>query len=168
MYGDIDRFKVFNDLYGIEAGDLLLSCAGQKIAEVVPDNALAAHLRGDHFIACLPQDIFDVEKLTADINEWLDAYPVDFSFFARLGIYEIVEPGLDVVLMSDRALIALHEAKKDAQKQYAFYHDGLRERLLKEQEMAGEMELALKERQFVPFSSRSIATLHGCWQGLRF
>lgn len=35
VYGDLDRFKVFNDLYGAEAGDRLLASVGSMIVDIL-------------------------------------------------------------------------------------------------------------------------------------
>ncbi len=151
-YGDIDRFKVFNDLHGTEEGDRLLASIGAMLARALPENSAAAHLRADHFIACIPQDRFDADRFLSELDAWFAAYPANFTFFVRLGLYVIEDPGLDVVLMSDRALIALREAKTSTgRSRWVRYHEGLRDSLFKEQEMVGEMDAALEEGRFVAF-----------------
>ena len=152
VYGDLDRFKVFNDLYGAEAGDRLLASVGSMIVDILPQGSAAARLRADHFISCVPADAFDADRFLAALNQWFCAYPVDFTFFVRLGIYVIDDPSLDAVRMSDRALIALREAKKSVgASACVYYNDQLRDLLLKEQEMAGEMAPALERGEFVAF-----------------
>lgn len=152
VYGDLDRFKVFNDLYGAKAGDDLLAAVGRMIADRLPEHAVSARLRADHFVCCMPKESFDPVLFLAELDVWLAAYPVDFAFFVRLGIYAIDDPALDVARMCDRALLALHEAKKGAgASSCARYDDSLRDTLLKEQEMVGDMANALEQGQFGPF-----------------
>lgn len=152
VYGDLDRFKVFNDLYGIEAGDELLVSVAALISEILPSDSAAARLRADHFVACVPRETFDPERFLDKLDRWFASYPVDFRFFVRLGIYRIDDSNMDVTLMSDRALIALREAKKSTGvNSYVFYDSRLRETLIKEQEVAGDMSVALEQGQFVPF-----------------
>ena len=52
VYGDIDRFKVYNDLFGAPAGDRLLADIGAMIRDLMPAGAAAARLRADHFVCC--------------------------------------------------------------------------------------------------------------------
>ncbi len=152
VYGDIDRFKVFNDLYGTEAGDQLLASVGSMISRSLPPRAVAAHLRADHFIACMPLESFDAPTFLRALDAWFDAYSIDFAFFVRLGVYIIKNPSLDVVLMSDRALLSLRAAKDGhAGSRFAYYHEGMRDSVLREQELAGEMAVAIEQGQIVPF-----------------
>ena len=152
VYGDIDRFKVYNDLFGTAMGDRLLSDIGGMIRDVMPSGAVAARLRADHFVCCCPSSSFDPDALLARFDEWFSSYRDDFTFFVRLGLYAVDDPSLDVSLMCDRALLALRSAKSGyVGSKYVLYDEGLRSSVLKEQELAGEMIVALEKGQFVPF-----------------
>ncbi|WP_143412180.1 EAL domain-containing protein [Arabiibacter massiliensis] len=149
LYGDIDRFKVFNDRFGAEAGDRLLAAVASQIASLLPEHAVAARLRADHFAACLPSSQCDPERTLRQLDAWFGTYPADFAFFIRLGVYEVDDPGLDVSLMTDRALLALRAAKTGAKdSKCARFDESLRDSVVKEQEMAGEMADALASGQF--------------------
>lgn len=166
VYGDIDRFKVFNDLFGTEQGDRLLAAIGSLLAGILPQGSVAARLRADHFVVCIPERLFNLERIMAKLDAWFAAYPSAFTFFYRLGICVIDDPHLDVALMADRALIALRVAKNaTGTRKYTFYDDSLRSSLLKEQEMVGEMETAMREKQFQlyfqPQYRYSTRTLYG-------
>ena len=59
VYGDIDRFKVFNDRFGTDAGDRLLAGVGAMMERMLPAPSVAARVRADHFARssrphCLP------------------------------------------------------------------------------------------------------------------
>lgn len=152
VYGDIDRFKAYNDLFGTSAGDALLADIGEMIRRSLPANAAAARLRADHFVGCFPRSLVDPDRMLASFNEWFRAYRQDFTFFVRMGVYPIDDPELDVGLMCDRALLALRAAKGGtAGSRYVLYDETLRVSLLKEQQLAGEMTAALDQGQFVPF-----------------
>lgn len=147
LYGDIDRFKVFNDRYGTEEGDRLLRSIGSSIRQALPAKSVASHLRGDHFVCCLPEHAGNPEHVLGMLDSWLSAYPLDFAFFVRIGMYRVDDPSLDVSLMTDRALLALRSAKSGSER-YAMYDDSLRESVVQEQELAGQMADALKAGQF--------------------
>lgn len=152
IYGDIDRFKVFNDQYGTEEGDHLLAAAGAAVKSMLSEHAVVARLRADHFVACAPRDEFDVEKFLAHIDSWFASYEVKFTFFVRIGLYVVEDPSLDIALMSDRALLALREAKNGREKsRYVYYDNSLRDSLLREQVLVGEMSTALRQNQFEIF-----------------
>ncbi|MEG2932685.1 MAG: EAL domain-containing protein [Gordonibacter sp.] len=152
VYGDIDRFKVYNDRFGTAAGDQLLAAVGAVIRKALPEHAVAARLRADHFVSCLPRSAFDPDRILALFDDWFTSYRQDFTFFVRLGIFAIDDPELDVSLMCDRALLALRSAKSSADSsKYAFYDKTLRDSVIKEQELAGEMATALDQGQFPLF-----------------
>lgn len=149
VYGDIDRFKVFNDRFGTEAGDRLLAGVGAMMERMLPAPSVAARVRADHFVCCVPRDLYDPDRALAVLDGWLKAYPVDFAFFVRLGLYGIDDPTLDVSLMTDRALLALRAAKTGAHaSKFVWYDESMRDRVLKEQELVGEMATALETGQF--------------------
>lgn len=152
VYGDIDRFKVYNDLFGAPAGDRLLADIGAMIRDLMPAGAAAARLRADHFVCCFSRSSFDPDRMLAALDAWFASYREDFTFFVRLGIFPIDDPSLDVNLMCDRALLALRSAKSGyVGSKYVFYDEKLRSSVLKEQELAGEMIAALEGGQFVPY-----------------
>ncbi len=152
VYGDIDRFKVYNDLFGAPAGDRLLADIGAMIRNLMPAGAAAARLRADHFVCCCSRSSFDPDRMLAALDAWFASYREDFTFFVRLGIFPIDDPSLDVNLMCDRALLALRSAKSGyVGSKYVFYDEKLRSSVLKEQELAGEMIAALEGGQFVPY-----------------
>ncbi len=152
VYGDIDRFKVYNDLFGTPAGDRLLADIGAMIRDLMPAGAAAARLRADHFVCCCSRSSFDPDRMLAALDAWFASYREDFTFFVRLGIFPIDDPSLDVNLMCDRALLALRSAKSGyVGSKYVFYDEKLRSSVLKEQELAGEMIAALEGGQFVPY-----------------
>ena len=152
VYGDIDRFKVYNDLFGAPAGDRLLADIGTMIRDLMPAGAAAARLRADHFVCCCSRSSFDPDRMLAALDAWFASYREDFTFFVRLGIFPIDDPSLDVNLMCDRALLALRSAKSGyVGSKYVFYDEKLRSSVLKEQELAGEMIAALEGGQFVPY-----------------
>ena len=152
VYGDIDRFKVYNDLFGAPAGDRLLADIGAMIRDLMPAGAAAARLRADHFVCCCSRSSFDPDRMLAALDAWFASYREDFTFFVRLGIFPIDDPSLDVNLMCDRALLALRSAKSGyVGSKYVFYDEKLRSSVLTEQELAGEMIAALEGGQFVPY-----------------
>lgn len=152
VYGDIDRFKVYNDQFGTAEGDRLLGAIGAKIQAMLPEGAIAARLRADHYVGCIPSSSFNPDGMLAAFDEWFAAQCKDFTFFVRFGIYSIYDPQLDINLMCDRALLALRSAKNGrVGSKYTLYDETLRDSVLREQELAGEMSSALEDGQFVPY-----------------
>ncbi len=57
VYGDIDHFRPYNQLYGHSAGDRVLGQVAELMVETLPlRGAFVAHLGGDDFIAVCPPE----------------------------------------------------------------------------------------------------------------
>ena len=149
---DIDRFKVYNDIYGIKAGDRLLAAVGQLYRQMYRQLAVKpsveGHLQADHFISCIPKGNIDIEKYITEAADYLRGIQPDFDFVPRIGIYEIVDRNLDVMLMCDRALLALRSIKGSYTDRIAFYNESMRRSIIEQQDMIREFETAIKEEQF--------------------
>lgn len=164
LYGDIDRFKVFNDRFGTEEGDRLLAFVGASIERALPAESVASHLRGDHFVCCMPERACKPDHVLALLDSWFGSYPIDFAFFVRLGVYRVDDPSLDVSLMTDRALLALRAAKEGSDR-IASYDDSLRASVVQEQELAGQMADAIEAGQFELYFQPQYRYGSGCLAG---
>jgi diguanylate cyclase (GGDEF)-like protein len=54
LFTDVDKFKVFNDTYGHQAGDAVLIEVARKVMECCRKNDIAARYGGEEFVAILP------------------------------------------------------------------------------------------------------------------
>lgn len=146
VHWDIDRFKAYNDLFGIAEGDRLLREIGKRFADY-PD-LISGHLQADHFVYCISEERFHAERIVEVVVTGLSEYNPDFEFMPRFGIYRIEDHTMDVSLMCDRALLALLSLKGSYTERLAYYNEGMREHLLEEQQMLREIHVALSSRQF--------------------
>lgn len=145
---DLDRFKVYNDLFGSAEGDRLLADIGAMFRGLPGEYAVHARLQADHFASCIPCEPQRIEEHIGRIREWLKNRGKAFNFVPRFGIYEVEDGVLDPTLMIDRAMLALRSIK-GSPSSAAFYNESMRERLLSEQELLGSLENALRGDEFV-------------------
>ena len=54
LFFDLDRFKMINDSLGHAAGDQVLIQVAARIADMIPQGAMAARMGGDEFVVFLP------------------------------------------------------------------------------------------------------------------
>ena len=155
---DLQNFKVINDLYGVLAGDRLLTYIGSGMKRRVEEFArrigfskelaVYGYMGADAFIACLPAEFANPEKIVSLVTADLEAYDIDIELVPYFGFYEIDEPSLDVEVMCDRALLAIRSVKGSYTSRYAYYTSEMRAALLAEQDISNEMEPALADGQF--------------------
>lgn len=151
MRGDLDRFKLFNDTFGVSEGDRLLRMLGDLCRVHEREMLAYGYLGNDHFVICVEKGTLEPENVIAEVTGMLTKNFPNFDFVIRLGIYEIEDPSMDATLMCDRAFLALRSVKGAYAKRYAYYDESMRYNLLEEQEITADMKKALEEGQFVPY-----------------
>lgn len=146
---DIGNFKMVNDVFGTECGDRVLiriaralhqMCKPDQIYGRIGNDGFALLMKksdyGEEYFQNVPQSKVYVEK---DIE-----YPIRLY----LGVYEIVQKDLPVSGMCDRAKMAIATIKGNYQKRLAYYDEKLRQSVLNEQEIMGELDDAIASGQF--------------------
>ena len=149
---DITRFKIFNDLFGIDAGNRLLRAVAQELdIRCNATSSAYARLTGDHFVLCLAQDSITPDELEKQIQDWLHYYSPDYELQECIGIYPITDREMDISLMCDRALLAQESVKDVYPPRVGIYDEGLRDRVLEEQWITASMRAALANHEFLPY-----------------
>ncbi len=148
LYFDIHCFKVINDLFHIETGNLILKTAGTYFKTVTEGIGIAGHMEADHFVICMPENMIDIDILLEGIDSAIFSLGIKNNILFYVGIYPIVELLVPIHQMCDRAHMALNTVKGLYQTRYAYYDKKMRDVLIQEQMMLREMEFALAERQF--------------------
>ncbi|MDO4563011.1 MAG: EAL domain-containing protein [Clostridia bacterium] len=149
---DIDRFKVYNDMFGTEAGDKLLADIGWAFRSNIGGGILVCgHLEADHFVACFEYDSFIENDAFGQLERFVAGLNKNFGFVSRAGVYAVDDHFLDVSLMCDRALLALRSTKNSYTRRVAWYEESMRESLLEEQTLIAEMDSALEGGQFIVY-----------------
>ncbi len=145
---DLDRFKAYNDLFGMAAGDKLLLEIGRHFRRYFSPETTFGRLEADHFVFCLPVEKFDPSRCLLDFIDHFTKFQPNFVLSPRIGVYLIDDPTLEVSLMCDRALMALRSVKDGSSQRIAYYNDSMRKLILEEQALIGDVNAALSSEQF--------------------
>jgi len=118
---DLEHFKLFNEWYGRDQGDLLLSSVGARIARLEQSvGGLACYLGQDDFCILMPFDMELIEKLYEEIHELIKGYGTSVGFMPAIGVSLMGAEGENTIYdVYDRAALAAHRAKDD-------YHNRIR------------------------------------------
>ena len=144
---NIENFKLYNDNFGILAGDALLKEIARLFREGSGENAICGRFSGDRFL-CLQESAREMNDRNTYLNEFT---PMIKNVVMKWGIYEITDRSVPVEQMCDRALLAADSIKGQYHRHFAVYDDALRSRMLREKAITDTMETALAERQFIVY-----------------
>lgn len=148
---DLDRFKVFNDIFGFSEGDRILEKIGKKLKETVPKNATYGHIYADRFVVCLQTKSINMESIYDYIENFAKTLYPKFNFIIRMGIYTIKPGKTNISKACDHAEMALNSIKQDFTKHYAFYDESMIESLKNEQELISDMVHGIENDEFHVF-----------------
>lgn len=142
---DIANFKVVNEHYGMQTGNLLLKEIGTQLRQLGKDRRMiVARFMMDHYYMCLPKSDFEQLELPRSFKTFLENMDIRVVY----GVFPVENKELQINVMCDRALEAVHDKNYNYTEYIHYYNDDSRQQLKLEQEIEYEMEKALAERQF--------------------
>lgn len=148
VYFDISCFKVINDLFHVETGDIVLKTAGFYFPAAIGDGGLCARFEADHFVICVPDSKLDIQRLLLDLDNGMRSLGINHNILFFAGIYTVHDAFLPVDRMCDWAHMALNKIKGSYVTRYAYYDESMWEVMLREQTLVRDMEIGLYEKQF--------------------
>ena len=154
---DIDKFKLYNDLFGAIEGDELLASVGSYLRDKYskdiksnnPEKTVVGNLGGDNFALCMPKNMFDPQAQVDDLAEMFNDMIKDYQVTFHMAGYVVNEPNLDISLMCDRAMFAVKTIKDKSTPKFAWYEESMREAEVKELELITEIHEAIDNDEFV-------------------
>lgn len=161
---NIDNFKLFNDVYGVEAGDELVKETAAIMRKTIGESGVCGRFSADRFIY-----LQEVEKEKADGANF-GKFNVSVSsnmkkVVMRWGIYHISDRSVPVEQMCDRAMLAVNSIKGTYNQFFAVYDEVLRDKLLREKAITDAMEGALANGQFQVYFQPKYSLADNCLVG---
>ena len=160
------QFKLFNEVFGREAGDKLLKSCAQKLRSLVRENAgiMFCRYEADRFALCIPLECCTEEYFRQ--NSMYEAeQPIKFQIINYMGICEVTDIRTPVSVLCERAAIALNTIKGDSTKRLAFYDHRMRDELLREKELSMALPEAIKKGHIKLFVQPQINQNNGNFVG---
>lgn len=149
---DIEKFKLINNLFGMDMGDRVLQEAAVSLGKHVAERGTYGRYESDHFVACVEGDTKEAERLVdsvvADLRSTFADAGLTQNLVIAAGVYPIEDSNISVDEMCDRAALAQRTIKGDYTRHIAYYDETLHEQLLQEQDILDNMEHALANGEF--------------------
>jgi len=134
LFIDLDRFKPVNDMYGHEAGDLLLQEVSKRLVGCVRREDLVGRLGGDEFVILLPyleqmHDALSIaENVVHSVSKSFRIRNNDLSISPSIGISFFPQHGMEVDALVRTADLAMYHAKQRGRGTYSVYAPELERR----------------------------------------
>ncbi|MCF6764534.1 GGDEF domain-containing protein [Thiotrichales bacterium 19S3-7] len=130
LFLDLDKFKLINDNYGHQIGDLLLQQLSKRLTQTLRKNDFIARIGGDEFAVIVQQlpskDIAGLiaTKILEQLKEPFHlTNKITLSVIASIGISCYPDDALTYNELIKIADFAMYQAKKSHKQKYAFYQE---------------------------------------------
>jgi diguanylate cyclase (GGDEF)-like protein len=181
---DLDGFKRFNDAYGQEEGDRILTIIAGRLRTVLGTHApkfsaaagkakpLLARLSGDEFGIILPgaRSAPEIQNLANAVLEAIAA-PINLSghnacLSARIGIALYPHDAGDARNLLTSVNFAIDEAKNSGGGTWCFFEPSMSQNAIRRMTLQNELRQALREKEFLVHYQPKIdvreGTIAGC------
>lgn len=146
---DIDKFKLVNETFGMESGNLFLkSLALALIALPYSEQGILARATADVFYLCMPGDLHFYTTLKSAVADFLEQYPLPIKLQEKIGVYSVDDLSLSVEQMCDRARLAITFSALPY-SEVAFYDYRLHEKMIRDHQILNSIQEAFDEHQFL-------------------
>ena len=145
---DLENFKLFNDWYGWDKGDMVLARIGAGLRlDAQRTGGLAGYLGNDDFCLLAPAESLNLEELYGKIHGVLVRYGVSFGFLPCFGVTYSDAKTTSVMSLLDQASMASDIAKKDINQRISFYDPSLAIQTEEEFKLLSDFQDALKNNE---------------------
>lgn len=155
IWMNLQKFKVINDIDGIEAGDRTLKYIYKIINKLLHEQEYVTRLFSDNFVVLMKENddqkvATRLQNIVLEINNFNINSEYKYYLTFVCGIYHIIDLELPITTMEDRAHTALKsiDSKQSDFCRCNYYTDKIRFKLLQEKEIENIMRESLKKKEF--------------------
>ena len=150
--GDINKYKVINELYGSDIGDAVLRTISAKLKEVLGENAWYARITSGQFAFFIEETIDNVQKVINLKSFDCTALGINYPITMRFGFYsmqENAEEEYNVMNMINSAILAMDLRVTQQENTYSGFSQSLKQKQHDEAKLSTLMKSALDNNEFV-------------------
>ena len=149
---DIEHFKLYNELYGIDQGNALLQQLAQHLLDICkPAGIPVGYLGNDDFVTCMPDDKEQQLAVISKLQTGVNTTRHNVTFFLTFGLCPVADhPDADAQTLCNYAQIAAMDPSSAVGGVHRFT-PAMLNRLKEQQQLLSELERALKNHEFCFF-----------------
>lgn len=140
---DLQNFKLFNEWYGREKGDQVLSAIGKELRQIADAHSGAAgYFGGDDFALLVPAGHFDADRLFDRIHGIMIGHGASVGFLPAIGA-SYSHGNMSPYTLYDQASLAGHEAKGDLKARVKYFSQAMVSRVEEDYKLLSDFKDAL-------------------------
>ncbi len=152
---DIDNFKMVNDAFGHNMGDLLLIEIASVLKSLIRVTDIVSRVSGDEFVLVM-DDLASINDSSTIIQKIIDRFQepfyienLPFSITFSIGISVYPNDSDDEQNLLKFADMAMYRAKNCGKNRYLYYDESMNSDVLKHMEIEQEIKRGIKNDEFV-------------------
>ena len=149
LCSNIKKFKLLNQLFGMEKGDEILKLIAHNIQKWCTADDVYARTHSDEFVLLMKKREFKTrvfEDGIKEISSMLDSSIYRLHF--QIGVYEIKNPRESIYEMLDKARMAMETIFDNKEVSIAFFSEDIMSKFLRENEIINSFNIALEKGEF--------------------
>ena len=149
---DVNHFHTVNERYGKAYGDEVLRRIGTEIRDAVQDSGgIVSRREADTFLIYCPHRTDYKKILEGATRSAAGKESAGSRIHLRMGVYSIVDKGIDVERRFDRAKMAADAVRNSYANNLSIYDSAMQEKELYAEQLIEDFHKALQEEQFLVF-----------------
>lgn len=151
--GDINKYKVINELFGNDIGDAVLRTISTKLGEVLGPDAWYARITSGQFAFLIEETIDNIQKIINLKSFDCSSLGINYPITMRFGFYSMQENAdkndHNVNNMINSAILAMDQRVTQQENTYSAFTQSLKQKQHDEARLSTLMKSALDNNEFV-------------------
>lgn len=153
---DIDNFKLINDIFGYNIGNMVLKDVWKIIYDNLKQNGIFARKYADKYSIMIffdkEEEIIEfVNKVIKDIEQVNIIKREKFRIVPSIGIYILENNDEKIDQIENYAIMASRTIKNRYDVYYSFYYNKLKSIIIEKKNMTDSIYQALENKSFIPY-----------------
>lgn len=167
VFIDLDRFKVINDTFGHNTGDMILQAVSERLKGIVREGDTVSRPGGDEFLLLFP-DIAHIEAVTLIIKKIINKLSEVFTLSdkelyitASIGVSVFPDNGKDAETIIKQADTAMYYAKGQGRNNYQFYTPAISTSSAEKIKLGSNLRKALPQNELMLYYQPQVDLISG-------
>ena len=154
LFIDLDGFKLINDKYGHDIGDLLLQSCAQRLCKCIRKSDTVARIGGDEFTVLLEHTdstsniVRIAKKIARAIKQPHSLKNHEVFVGCSIGIAVYPNAGNSVENLQKHADIAMYEAKQSPTEDFRFFTEAMNREVSQQTQLLNDLVKAVEQHSF--------------------